>query len=157
MHRAIVGLGANLGDRLATIRTAASALGASDGVAITRASKLYATAPLGPPQPDFLNAAVLVNTTLEPEALLDVLLSVEANLGRVRHERWGPRTIDLDLLWMDDLRVETPRLVVPHPGLYERPFALGPLVDVLPEAAWAEARLARLGGPPAVFMAEWLP
>lgn len=133
------------------------ALGASPGVELVRASKLYATAPLGPPQPDFLNAAVLVHTTLDPEALLDVLLAVEAGLGRVRHERWGPRTIDLDLLWIDDLRVETPRLTVPHPGLFERAFALGPLADVLPEAAWAGARLAELGGPPAVFMPEWLP
>lgn len=157
MHRAIVGLGANLGDRLATIRAAASALGASPGVGLVRASKLYATAPLGPPQPDFLNAAVLVNTTLDPEALLDALLAVEASLGRVRHERWGPRTIDLDLLWMDEIRVETPRLVVPHPGLLERSFALGPLVDLLPEAAWAGTRLTELGGPPAIFMAEWLP
>jgi 2-amino-4-hydroxy-6-hydroxymethyldihydropteridine diphosphokinase len=131
--RAVVGLGANLGDRMATMRAAARHL--SHVARVEKLSRVYATAPVGgPSQPDFLNAAALVRCTGEPLALLDGLLAIEARLGRVRVERWGPRTIDLDLLWIDGLAIETPRLVVPHPRLCERAFALVPLLEIVPDA-----------------------
>jgi 2-amino-4-hydroxy-6-hydroxymethyldihydropteridine diphosphokinase len=131
--RAVVGVGANLGDRLATMRAALAAL--ASFARIEKTSRVYATAPIGgPPQPEFLNAAVSVVYAGEPLDLLDALLAVEASLGRVRVQRWGPRTLDLDLLWIEGVAVETPRLVVPHPGLPERAFAVVPLLEVVPEA-----------------------
>jgi 2-amino-4-hydroxy-6-hydroxymethyldihydropteridine diphosphokinase len=131
--RAVVGVGANLGDRLATMRAALPAL--ARFVQIERTSRVYATTPVGgPPQPEFLNAAVSVVYAGAPLELLDALLGVEANFGRVRAERWGPRTIDLDILWIEGLAIDTARLVVPHPRLHERAFALVPLLEVVPEA-----------------------
>jgi len=109
-------------------------VGALAGVEALASSRLYATAPVGPPQPDYLNAAILVECTQEPAALLQALLSIEAELGRVRAERWGPRVIDLDVLWGPGLVVDEPALVVPHPRLTERDFALLPLLDVAPDA-----------------------
>lgn len=97
-------------------------------------SRVYETAPWGPPQPDYLNAAVLIETELTPLALLDALLSIERSLGRVRDVKWGPRTLDLDVLWIDGRVVDEPRLRVPHPHLFERAFALRPLLDVVPNA-----------------------
>lgn len=108
-------------------------------------SSVYETAPVGPPQPDYLNAAVLCETALEPLALFDVMLEIERGLGRVRAEKWGPRTIDLDLLFIEGRSVDDdPRLVVPHPHLLERAFALLPLLDVLPDAHVGTKRLADL-------------
>jgi 2-amino-4-hydroxy-6-hydroxymethyldihydropteridine diphosphokinase len=101
---------------------------------VKRASRVYATAPVGPPQPDFLNAAVLCAYEGTPESLLDALLAIEVRLGRVRGERWGPRTIDLDVLWIDGLVYASDRLVVPHPHLHERAFAMIPLLEVAPGA-----------------------
>jgi 2-amino-4-hydroxy-6-hydroxymethyldihydropteridine diphosphokinase len=114
------------------MRAAVKALG---GVAPVEAvSRVYETAPVGPAQPDFLNAAALVTTDLPPERLLDALLAIEASLGRARRERWGPRVIDLDILWIDGVAFETPRLVVPHPHLHERAFALAPMLELVPAA-----------------------
>ena len=128
--RAVVGFGSNLGDRLATLRAARRLL---EGVARVEAtSRVYATAPVGPPQPDFLNAAALVAYEGSPGRLMEALLDIEARLGRVRAERNGPRTLDLDLLWIDGLRVESPQLVVPHPRLAERAFALAPMMEARP-------------------------
>jgi 2-amino-4-hydroxy-6-hydroxymethyldihydropteridine diphosphokinase len=101
---------------------------------VVAVSRVYETAPVGPTQPDFLNAAALTTTELAPEKLLDELLAIESSLGRVRRERWGPRVIDLDVLWIEGVAVETPRLVVPHPHLLERAFALAPLLELVPEA-----------------------
>ena len=97
-------------------------------------SKVYETAPVGPPQADYLNAAVKLDTKLEPRELFETMLSIERALGRVRRERWGPRTIDLDLLWIEGRTVSDADLVVPHPHLLERAFALLPLLDVAPGA-----------------------
>jgi 2-amino-4-hydroxy-6-hydroxymethyldihydropteridine diphosphokinase len=132
MLDAVIGLGANLGDRRATLASAARELEAF-GRLLARSS-LYETEPVGPPQPRYLNAAVLLRTELGPEPLLSVLLDVEKRLGRVRRERWGPRAIDLDILWLDGTVHRSPTLVVPHPSLRERPFALRPLLDVAPGA-----------------------
>jgi 2-amino-4-hydroxy-6-hydroxymethyldihydropteridine diphosphokinase len=131
--RIAIGLGANLGDRLATLREAARRI---DQIApIVARSHVWETAPVGgPEQPDFLNAALLVDWDRAPLELLDALLAIEADLGRVRGVINGPRTIDVDVLWIADRIIDESRLVVPHPRLHERAFALGPLLEVVPDA-----------------------
>ena len=129
--KAVVGLGANLGDRLATMRGALQAL--ARVATIERVSSVYATAPVGgPPQPDYLNAAVLIEVEAAPSELLHSLLAIESTLGRVRRERNGPRLIDLDILWIDGVVVKSEELEVPHPRLGERAFAVVPLLEVAP-------------------------
>ncbi|MFL5947298.1 MAG: 2-amino-4-hydroxy-6-hydroxymethyldihydropteridine diphosphokinase [Gaiellaceae bacterium] len=131
MTRAYVGVGANLGDRAATIEAAVAAL-----PAVAAVSELRETEPVGVvDQPRFLNGAAALDTTLSARELLDVLLSIERDLGRERRERWGPRTIDLDLLLYGGETIEEPGLTVPHPRLHERRFALEPLLDLDPELA----------------------
>jgi 2-amino-4-hydroxy-6-hydroxymethyldihydropteridine diphosphokinase len=131
MTRAYVGVGANLGDREATIRAAIDALPGIVGV-----SELRETDPVGiVDQPAFLNGALALETELGPRELLDALLAVERDLGRERREPWGPRTIDLDLLLYGDETIDEPGLTVPHPRLHERRFALEPLLDLDPELA----------------------
>jgi 2-amino-4-hydroxy-6-hydroxymethyldihydropteridine diphosphokinase len=104
-------------------------------------SSIYETAPVGgPDQGAYLNAVVVVETDLEPRRLLDVMLDVESRMGRVRRERWGPRTIDLDLLLYGDSAVDEPGLTVPHSRLTERRFALEPLLEVWPEATLPDGR-----------------
>ena len=132
--RAYVGLGANLGDREATIRRALELLDAQPGICVTAVSPLRETEPVGvTEQPRFLNGAAALETDLSPRELLDSLLRVERQLGRVRDARWGPRTIDLDLLVYGDVVLAEPGLELPHPRLHERPFALEPLRDLDPE------------------------
>lgn len=128
-----MGLGANVGDVLAAFDAAASALEALGR--IVAVSALYETDPVGPPQPMYLNAAIRLETALAPGELLEELLSIERQQGRERRERWGPRCLDLDILWISGLRVRTPHLEVPHPELEKRAFALLPLLDVAPNAA----------------------
>lgn len=129
MTRAYVGLGANLGDREATIRAALAEL-----PGLVAVSELRETDPVGVvDQPAFLNGAAALDTELSPRELLDALLSIERELGRERRERWGPRTIDLDLLLYGEERIDEPGLTVPHPRLHERRFALEPLADLDPE------------------------
>lgn len=132
--RVIVGLGSNVGDRLATFRRAVAEVSRA-GVVRAR-SRIYETAPIGPAQPPFLNAAIAVDTALAPSDLLRELRRIEAELGRRRERelRWGPRTLDLDVLWIDDRIVHEPDLVVPHPRLHERAFAVAPLLEVAPDA-----------------------
>jgi 2-amino-4-hydroxy-6-hydroxymethyldihydropteridine diphosphokinase len=133
VSRAVVGFGANLGDRLATLRAALRLLGAT--TRIVKTSHVYATAPVGgPAQPEYLNAAALVAWVGAPERLLAALLAIEEQLGRVRTERFGPRTIDLDVLWIEAISVESANLVVPHPRLTERAFALVPMLEIVPGA-----------------------
>ena len=134
MPRAYVGLGANLGDRQEFIDRAVTLLAATDGVQVLAVSELLETDPVGlVDQPRFLNGAAAVETTLSARELLEALLRIERTLGRVRGERWGPRTIDLDLLLYGDTVVDEPGLEVPHPRLHERRFALEPLSDLDPE------------------------
>jgi 2-amino-4-hydroxy-6-hydroxymethyldihydropteridine diphosphokinase len=134
--RAFVGLGSNLGDREGTIARAVELLSDATGVEVVAVSQLRETEPWGPvEQPPYLNGAIELETELPPRALLDVLLAVEQALGRDRTgERWGPRTIDLDLLIYDDVVVDEPGLTVPHPRLHERRFALEPLAELAPDA-----------------------
>ena len=134
MTRAYVGLGANLGPREVTLLRAADLLAAADGVDVVAVSQLRETEPVGVlEQPPFLNGAVALDTSLTARALLYLLLEIERSLGRVRGERWGPRTIDLDLLVYGDERVDEDGLHVPHPRLHERRFALEPLAELDPE------------------------
>jgi 2-amino-4-hydroxy-6-hydroxymethyldihydropteridine diphosphokinase len=129
----VVGLGSNLGDRRATLRSAVHAC-ASLGC-VDRVSALYATAPVGGPrQPEYLNAAILLRTDLDPPELLERLRHLEIAAGRERRERWGPRTLDLDILWIRGRAWIGATLSVPHPRLQERAFALVPLLDVAPDA-----------------------
>ena len=128
----MLGLGSNLGNRLEFFRGAVRHL--QRHAQITAFSALYETAALGPAQPDYLNAALRLRTSLEPLALLSLQLEIERIAGRVRLERWGPRTLDLDLLFIAGQTVDQPGLVVPHRELTRRAFALLPLLDVMPEA-----------------------
>jgi 2-amino-4-hydroxy-6-hydroxymethyldihydropteridine diphosphokinase len=130
---AFVGIGSNLGDREDNLRRAVELLSVEDGVDVTAVSEIRETEPVGPvEQGAFLNGAVRIETDLGPRELLERLLAVEQRLGRVREERWGPRTIDLDLLLYGDEAVDEPGLTVPHPRLHERRFALEPLADLAP-------------------------
>jgi 2-amino-4-hydroxy-6-hydroxymethyldihydropteridine diphosphokinase len=128
----VLGLGSNVGDRLNFFRAAVQAL-ARHG-AIVSVSALYETVAVGPAQPDYLNAALRLRTPLEPSALLELQLSIERACGRVRLERWGPRTLDIDLLFIAGRTVDAPGLIVPHRELRQRAFALLPLLDVAPDA-----------------------
>jgi 2-amino-4-hydroxy-6-hydroxymethyldihydropteridine diphosphokinase len=131
---AYVAFGANLGEPVETLRSAAVALGRRRGVELVAGSPIYRTRPIGPPgQPDFANAVARVGTTLAPEALLAVLHAVEAEFGRVRDVRWGPRTLDLDLVWFEGVVRDDPRLTLPHPRAHEREFVLRPLCDLAPD------------------------
>jgi 2-amino-4-hydroxy-6-hydroxymethyldihydropteridine diphosphokinase len=131
--QAFIGLGSNLGDRHSNLRAAVDALRETGGVSVIATSSIYETDPVGPPQPDFLNAVVEISTTLAPRELLGVLKDVEARIGRVPTERWGPREIDLDLLLYGEEALEEPGLVVPHPEMYARAFVLVPLTELHPE------------------------
>ena len=137
VQTAYLGLGANLGDRHATLSTALARLAATPDVHIARVSPVYETAALilpgQPPQPDYLNLVVELETALTPHALLDLCLTIEQHLGRVRLERWGPRTVDLDVLLIGDLAASDERLTLPHPRLHERAFVLVPLADLAPD------------------------
>lgn len=135
--RAYIGLGANLGDREATLREAVRLLGEAPCVAVLRVSSFLETEPWGlADQPWFLNGAAELETSLGPRELLAVLLDVERRLGRVRDastQRWGPRLVDLDLLVHGPLVLDEPGLQVPHPRLRERLFALAPLAELAPD------------------------
>jgi 2-amino-4-hydroxy-6-hydroxymethyldihydropteridine diphosphokinase len=131
--KAFVGLGSNLGEREAMIRMALDDLARLPHTRLVRASSLYDTEPVGEiDQPNFLNAVAQLDTELTARQLLWNLLLVEKRLGRVRHQRWGPRTIDLDLLLYGGLVLDEPDLKVPHPELLKRSFVLVPLVELDP-------------------------
>jgi len=148
-HQAFVALGANLDDPAAQVRAALAALADLPQTRVVAASSLYRTAPVGlAGQPDFINAVAELRTALDPQALLDALLTTEANFGRVRAERNGPRTLDLDLLLYDTAVIDRPHLHVPHPRLHLRAFVVVPLAEIAPDisipgrgtaAAWLPA------------------
>jgi 2-amino-4-hydroxy-6-hydroxymethyldihydropteridine diphosphokinase len=131
--RAFVAVGTNLGDRWARLVAAGRALREAPGVAVVRASRVWDTAPLGPPQPRYLNAVLELETTRTPASLLRLLREVEQAAGRLRDVRWGPRTLDLDLLLVGDLVVRTPELTIPHPEMERRRFVLAPLAELRPD------------------------
>ncbi len=133
MPEAFLGLGSNLGDREAMLRAAMRELAASDGVTVTACSPIYETPPWGPvPQGPYLNACVAIDCSLAPRALLDLALAIERRHGRERAIRWGPRTLDIDLLSYGAAAIDEPGLVVPHPRMEERAFVLVPLATIAP-------------------------
>jgi 2-amino-4-hydroxy-6-hydroxymethyldihydropteridine diphosphokinase len=131
---AFLGLGSNLGDRLANLQAAVDAMRTEPGLRVGASSRVWETTPVGgPPQPDYLNAVIRVETDLSARDLLDVARRVEARLGRVRKERWGARTLDVDILLFDGEQIDEPDLVVPHPRMAERAFVLLPLLELEPD------------------------
>lgn len=143
-RRAHLGLGSNLGDRFGFLQGAVTGLAATPGIEVVAVSKVYETEPVGGPrQGPYLNAVVALDTGLSAIELLEVAQRLEAAAGRRRAERWGPRSLDVDVLLVGEERIATDRLTVPHPGVFQRGFVLAPLADVAPalvarpEGGWA--------------------
>jgi 2-amino-4-hydroxy-6-hydroxymethyldihydropteridine diphosphokinase len=131
---AYLGIGSNLGDRLSYLQLAVDELARADRVAVVGVSPVYETAPVGgPEQPEYLNAVVALDTSLGARELLRIAQRIEAAAERVRTVRWGPRTLDVDVLLVGDQRIDDPDLVVPHPRLAERAFVVVPLAELDPE------------------------
>jgi 2-amino-4-hydroxy-6-hydroxymethyldihydropteridine diphosphokinase len=145
VRRAFIGLGSNLGDRRAHLRAAVDQLATADDVAAV--SSLYETEPVGGPegQQNYLNLVVELHTTDSPRLLLERCRALEESAHRVRAERWGPRTLDADVLWVEGEVVDEPDLTVPHPRMWERRFVLAPLADLAPDLV-TEAQLTAAGG-----------
>ena len=144
MIEAYVGLGSNLGDRLGNLGAAVEHLAREPGFVLRRVSLAYETAPVGPPQPPYLNAAAQVGTLLSPRATLARLRAIEEAMGRMRREKWGSREIDLDLLLFGDSAIDETGLQIPHPLLAQRAFALEPLCEIAPQA-WHPLRQMTVG------------
>lgn len=159
MAQIVIGLGSNLDTPRLQLARARERIAAIEGVTVLALSKVYESAPLSAPsdgtfvvpeQPRYLNAAIKVEWSAPPQLLLQRLLEIELSMGRVRRERWGPRVIDLDLLWSSDGALQSPALTLPHPELTKRSFALAPLLDVAPElSATYQPALSACGGAPA--------
>ncbi len=134
MADVFIGLGGNLGDREALLTEALRKLDATPGITVASVSSLYETKPIGhTAQPDFLNLVAKLATDLPPYALLDTCLRIEAELGRERRERWGPRTVDIDILWCEGVQQAETGLTLPHPRMHERAFVLVPLAELAPK------------------------
>jgi 2-amino-4-hydroxy-6-hydroxymethyldihydropteridine diphosphokinase len=156
--RAFLGIGSNLGDRLGLLQAVVDRLARSGGVRVVASSRVYETDPVGgPEQPNFLNVVVQVDTDLSARDLLTACLGAERELGRIRDVRWGPRTVDVDLLIYDRAVIDEPDLIVPHPRAHERSFALVPLLELESDPVLAGGRRVteatpggdvRLWGPP---------
>jgi 2-amino-4-hydroxy-6-hydroxymethyldihydropteridine diphosphokinase len=138
MTKCAVGLGSNLGNSLNTLESSLQLLDEIPGINLIATSSWYRTKPVGPPQPDYLNGCALLEVQQTPEEFLVLLQAVELQFGRVRTERWGARTLDLDLLLYDELVLNTPNLQIPHPRMRERAFVLVPLAEIA--ANWIEPR-----------------
>ncbi len=132
-HRCAIALGANLGDPVSTLNSAIEVLSKTPGMTVIARSSWYVTRPVGPPQPDYINGCVVIETGIEPHEMLKILLEIENQFGRVREVRWGARTLDLDLLLYDDRVIESPNLEVPHPRMCSRAFVLVPLAEIAPD------------------------
>lgn len=131
-----IALGSNIGNSREILDGALKILNETPGITVQTCSSYYSTAPIGPEQPDFLNACAIVQVELTPHALLKTLLSIEQHFGRVRLEHWGPRTLDLDILLFEDMILSTPELKLPHPYMTQRAFVLVPLAEIAPD--WIE-------------------
>jgi 2-amino-4-hydroxy-6-hydroxymethyldihydropteridine diphosphokinase len=151
LTRAYLALGSNLGDRAAHLQSAVDELDAMSGVRVVGVSRVYETAPVGgPEQGDYLNAVVAVETDLDPFGLLAAAQACEQRAGRERRERWGPRTLDVDVLLYDDVQMDDATLTIPHPRMWERGFVLAPLRDVAPDLVdasgrWPDVRISSVG------------
>ena len=134
--KAWLSLGANLGDPVAQLAEAIRRIDAHPGIRVVKQSSLLVTKPWGKTdQPDFANQAIEVETSLKPMEFLDVLLSIELTMGRVREEVWGPRVIDIDIIAYDRVEIRSPRLTLPHPYAHERDFVLDPLRQIAEDVA----------------------
>lgn len=144
MSRVYLALGSNLADPLHQVQAALDALATLPDTVRVATSSFYRTPPYGPPdQPDYLNAAVALDTALAPDALLDHTQRIELEQGRVRKDaRWGPRTLDLDIMLFGDLTLNTPRLIVPHYDMHNRAFMLVPLVELAPDLVFPNGQRA---------------
>ena len=127
-----IALGSNLGDSRSILESALFVLARTPAIALKAHSSWYRTKAIGPPQPDYINGCAVLQADMSPEELLNTLLAIENKFGRIRRERWGPRTLDLDLLLCDDMVLDTPSLQLPHPGMRERAFVLVPLAEIAP-------------------------
>ena len=141
MAAVFLSLGSNLGDREANIRKALDLIAIIPDTHIIRVSSLYETEPVGfTDQPDFINAAVLIETGLSPDDLLHALLNAEKEMGRVRNLRWGPRVIDIDILMHDALTISSDDITLPHPRMMERAFVMAPLAEIAPDLVLPDGR-----------------
>jgi 2-amino-4-hydroxy-6-hydroxymethyldihydropteridine diphosphokinase len=131
-----IALGGNIGDSYQILEAAIETLATTPGIKLQAKSNWYRTKAVGPPQPDYLNGCAILQVAMSPDLLLETLLAIENKFGRVRQERWGARSLDLDLLLYDDLIIDTPHLQIPHPRMKERAFVLIPLAEVAPD--WIE-------------------
>jgi len=136
MNYAAIALGSNLGDSRAILEATLATLANTPEVTLLARSSWYQTKAVGPPQPDYINGCAVLQVKMPPQSLLETLLAIEVEFGRVRQERWGPRSLDLDLLLYDDLILDTPTLTLPHPRMRERAFVLVPLAEIAPN--WIE-------------------
>jgi 2-amino-4-hydroxy-6-hydroxymethyldihydropteridine diphosphokinase len=134
--RSVIALGSNMGDPQVILVAALETLAQTPGIILEAKSSLYQTKAIGPPQPDYLNGCAILRVAMLPQALLATLLTIENKFGRVRHEHWGARTLDLDLLLYDDLILNEPNLQIPHPRMHKRAFVLVPLAEIAP--TWIE-------------------
>lgn len=136
MKDCAIALGSNLGDSKTILAQAVETLAQTPGIILKAQSSLYQTKAVGPPQPDYLNAAAILQVEMTPQLLLAALLAIENKFGRIRTQRWGARSLDLDLLLYDDLIFDTPNLQIPHPRMRDRAFVLVPLAEIAPN--WIE-------------------
>ncbi len=140
MKTAAIGVGSNQGDSIRICRDVFDLLQKHPAIDIIRISSLYRTSPVGFTEQDrFINAAVLLRTGLEPEALLEMLIETEKDFGRVRTKKWGPRTLDLDIIFYNNIELDLPTLKIPHPLMSERLFVLAPLAEIEPD--WVHPKL----------------
>ncbi len=134
MHLAYIGFGSNIGDRLSYIQNAIHSLSESDGIALQKISSLYETDPVGyAAQNKFLNGVAAIKTDHTPPSLLQITIDIEKSVGRQHRKRWGPREIDLDILIYDNICINTPELVIPHPEMHLRRFVLVPFAEIAPD------------------------
>jgi 2-amino-4-hydroxy-6-hydroxymethyldihydropteridine diphosphokinase len=160
MSRVYIGLGSNTGDRLEYLRSGVTALSGAEDVVVVAKSGVYESEPVGvTDQPDFLNAVVALETTLDPYELLSLLHKIEIENGRQRITRWGPRTLDLDILVFGDVEQDDPKLLLPHPRLKERRFVLEPLLEAdpevrLPDGARVSTLLEEIGDSQTVWRSD---
>ncbi len=137
-----IALGGNIGDSDLILAAAIETLATTPGIKLQAKSSWYRTKAVGPPQPDYLNGCAILQVQMPPLLLLETLLATEQKFGRVRQERWGARSLDLDLLLYDDLIMDTPQLQIPHPRMRERAFVLIPLAEIAPN--WVEPTSGRV-------------
>ncbi|MBD2593707.1 2-amino-4-hydroxy-6-hydroxymethyldihydropteridine diphosphokinase [Nostoc spongiaeforme FACHB-130] len=134
--RIAVALGSNLGDSQQILAAAIAQLSTVPKMQLIATSSWYRTKAVGPPQPDYINGCIIMQVDMTPQVLLETLLATEQQFGRVRQERWGPRSLDLDLLLYDQVILDIPNLQIPHPRMRERAFVLVPLAEIAPD--WIE-------------------